>query len=137
MEGDLGSWEGLKLVFKEEDYDKKYKYWGKKNNIGIIAKMATNPKIAKKLGLISDETFQDTYEMRRSILIKQFSIKEFGDILRSTKDYYLLQFDRGSKRRSEKGNAPFWTGLIKDGVLYGENMMGKYLMEIRKELFKE
>ena len=47
INGDLGNWNGLKLVFKVEEYEKKYKYWAKKNNIGIIAKMATNEKIGK------------------------------------------------------------------------------------------
>ena len=28
--GDLGVWNGLRLVYKTEEYEKKYKYWSKK-----------------------------------------------------------------------------------------------------------
>ena len=61
--GDLGLWEGLKLVYKPEEFDKKYKYWSKKSNLGIIAKMATNKKNGIRLGLIRDENFTSTDEL--------------------------------------------------------------------------
>ena len=52
VDGDLGNSDtGFKLVFGD-DYVKKRNYWMKKDNIGIIAKMATNIKVGKKLGLI-------------------------------------------------------------------------------------
>ena len=133
INGDLGNWDGLKLVFTVEEYEKKYKYWAKKNNIGIIAKMATNEKIGKKLGLIRDENFSSTPELWLEILKKKYSIKYFGDILKSTHDIYLLEFDRSANNKNRKTES-FWGGLIIDNTLYGNNEMGKYLMEIRIKL---
>ena len=128
--GDLGVWNGLRLVYKTEDYEKKYKKWSKKANIGIIAKMATNEKIGKKLGLIRDENFHSTDELWMKILRKKYSIKYFGDLLKSTGDIYLLEFDRRANHRFAGSNS-FWGGLICNNTLYGNNQMGKYLMEIR------
>ena len=128
--GDLGVWNGLKLVYKPEDYENKYKYWSKKTNIGIIAKMATNEKIGKKLGLIRDGTFRSTDELWMKILEKKYSIKYFGDLLKSTGNIYLLEFDRGATKKLNT-QPVFWGGLISNNTLYGNNQMGKYLMEIR------
>ncbi len=123
--GDLGAWNGLKLVFKPDDYEKKLKFWSKKGNIGIVAKMATNMKIGKKLGLIRDEEFQPSDDLWLKLLRKKYSIKYFGDILKSTNGTYLLEFDRGARIKPV-----FWGGLISDNILYGNNQMGKYLMEL-------
>ena len=131
--GDLGGWNGLKLVYKPEEYEKKYKYWSNKGNIGIIAKMATNEKIGKKLGLIRDENFNSTDELWIKILEKKYSIKYFGELLKSTDDIYLLEFDRGANNKY-KNYKSFWGGLICNNTLYGNNKMGKYLMEIRNNL---
>ena len=125
IEGDLGVWNGLKLVYKPEEYEKKYKYWSKKNNIGIIAKISTNEKISKKLGLIRNPNFQSTDSLWFEILRKKYSIKYFDDLLKSTGDIYLLEFDRFACKNS------FWGGLISNNTLYGNNQMGKYLMEMR------
>ena len=65
-------------------------------------------------------------------MVKNFSIKEFGDVLRTTGDTYLLEFDRGAKRNGSK-----WGGLIKAQTMYGENKMGKYLMKIRVNICEE
>ena len=123
--GDLGAWNGLKLVFKPDDYEKKLKFWSKKGNIGIVAKMATNMKIGKKLGLIRDEKFQPSDDLWLKLLGKKYSIKYFCDILKSTNGTYLLEFDRGARIKPV-----FWGGLISDNTLYGNNQMGKYLMKL-------
>ena len=128
--GDLGVWTGLNLVFKPEEFEKKYNYWSKKNNIGIIAKMATNEKIGKKLGLIRDENFKSTDELWLKILEKKYSIKYFSNLLKSTNDIYLLEFDRGCNSKFNDSNS-VWGGIINNDILYGSNLMGKYLMEIR------
>jgi len=125
INGELGVWSGLKLVYKETEYDKKYKYWSHKNNIGIIAKMVTKERIGKKLGLIRDKEFQSTDALWMKILREKYSIKYFSEILKLTEDLYLLEFDRFKESKS------FWGGIIINNVLYGENTMGKYIMEIR------
>lgn len=122
--GDLGTWEGFGLV-SEKSCD----YWKKKDNIGVIAKMATNKKKGKKLGLTRNSDFESTYELWESILMKKFCIEEFGNILKNTRNFYLLEFDRGAKKNGSK-----WGGLIEGETLYGDNIMGKYLMKLREKL---
>lgn len=107
----------------------------KKDNIGIIAKMATNIRIGKKLGLIRDKIFSSSTKLWIEILTIKFNILEFKNILQSTLNKYLLEFDRGSKRNCEtNNNIPLWSGLIDNGILYGNNLMGKYLMIVRLNL---
>ena len=101
----------------------------KKENIGIIAKMATNIKVGKKLGLIRKENFVSTDDLWIKLLTKKYKISEFRDILLSTENKYLLEFDRGAKR-----NNPIWSGIIENNVLYGNNLMGKYLMHICEQI---
>ena len=129
IQGDLGSWSGLNLVFSPKDYSKKYKYWSKKNNIGVIAKRATQKRIGKQLGLEIDPDFKRNDELWISLLKKKYSIKKFYDLLTSTDDLYLLEFDRGARK-----NGSFWGGIIHLNILHGENKMGNYLMMIRDSL---
>jgi len=103
VDGDLGGWDGLRLVVKPSEFDKKYKFWSKKNNIGIGAKIATNKKIGEKLGLIRDANFKSTDELWIKILKKKYSIDYFSNLLKSTGDIYLLEFDRHAKNRDS-----FW-----------------------------
>ena len=134
VEGDLGNIDsGFKLVFGDE-WEKKKKFWMKKDNIGIIAKIATNIKIGKKLGLIRDINFSSTNELWIEILTLKFNIIEFKNILKNTENKYLLEFDRGAKRMYLKNNISIWSGLIENDILYGNNLMGKYLMIIRLNL---
>ena len=134
IEGDLGNIDsGFKLVFGDE-WEKKKNFWMKKDNIGIIAKMSTNIKIGKKLGLIRDINFSSTNELWIELLTLKFNIIEFKNILKNTTNKYLLEFDRGAKRMYLKNNIPIWSGLIENDILYGNNLMGKYLMIIRLNL---
>jgi predicted NAD-dependent protein-ADP-ribosyltransferase YbiA (DUF1768 family) len=131
IEGDLGNIDsGFQLVFGDK-WEKKKQFWMKKDNIGIIAKMATNIKIGTQLGLIRDEHFSSTHELWIELLTIKFNIVEFKTILKNTKNNYLLEFDRGSKRMYLKNNISIWSGLIEDNILYGNNLMGKYLMIVR------
>jgi predicted NAD-dependent protein-ADP-ribosyltransferase YbiA (DUF1768 family) len=134
VEGDLGNIDsGFKLVFGDK-WEQKKNFWMKKGNIGIIAKMATNIKIGKKIGLIRDINFTSTNELWIELLTLKFNIIEFKNILKNTKNKYLLEFDRGAKRMCLKNNIQIWGGLIDDGILYGNNLMGKYLMIVRLNL---
>jgi len=130
--GDLGVWDGLKLVYKDREYENKYKFWSKKNNIGIIAKMATNKKIGIKLGLIRNEKANLTDELWINILEKKFNIKYFSDILKSTDNIYLLHFDHRANKNINSSS--YWGGLINNNTLYGNNQMGKYLMQVQNKL---
>jgi len=139
--GDLGNIEtGFQLVFGKK-FEQKKKYWMKKNNFGIVAKTATNEKIGKKLGLTRIKDFVSTFEIWNKILIKKFTIPFFRNILLSTGDKYLLEFSRSARRETEQGKPPKWNGIIQDGKIFGENLMGIYLMKIRnivvKKRFKE
>ena len=84
----------------------------KKDNIGIIAKMATNPKIGKKLGLIRDNNFISSDELWINILTSKFNISTFKNILLQTENNYLLEFDRNAVRTN-----PIWSGIIKNNKL--------------------
>ena len=131
VNGDLGNIGNMDIMFQlvfGDKWENKKKYWMKKHNIGIVAKMATNIKIGKKLGLIRDTTFISTDALWITILSSKFNMPTFKNILLSTNNAYLLEFDRGAKK-----TLPKWSGIIQDGILYGENLMGKYIMKIREK----
>jgi predicted NAD-dependent protein-ADP-ribosyltransferase YbiA (DUF1768 family) len=56
---------------------------------------------------------------------------QFRKELKATGDKILIELDGKAKYKSDSGNAPFWTGMLKDGVIYGQNYMGKKMMEVR------
>ena len=123
--GDLGNWDSIKLV----QVKSKRNFWFKKNNIGIIAKMATSTKIGKRLGLIRDASFNSSFELWYFLLEKKYLIKKFYFILKNTENQYLLEFDKGARNRGS-----VWGGIIQNDVLYFDNLMGKYLMKIRENI---
>jgi predicted NAD-dependent protein-ADP-ribosyltransferase YbiA (DUF1768 family) len=130
INGDLGNIDGFNLVFREKEYEKKRDYWMKKGNIGVIAKMATNEKLGKKLGLERNPDFASTDELWMQILMCKYRKEEFKQLLKSTEDIYLLEFDRMAYHRFGVSPA-FWGGNIVDNKLWGKNQMGKYLMKVR------
>ena len=141
--GDLSTLEnGFSLIFGGDQVKAKSKadWWGKKNMVGIIAKMASKPDVAKKLGLhyvdfeITEES--DITKVFLKVLNEKFKNLEFKEILKSTDDKNLVEFDRGSHREALKGKQTKWTGLVKDGELYGYNLMGKILMQLRIAIVK-
>ena len=125
--GDIGTQEGFKLLFK--DAEKKQTLWMKKDNIGILARMVTNPKTTKQLGLTPDKNFVSDDELWLGMLRKKFENKEFKDALLKTGNKYLLEHDK-----TAKDGTSYWSGNVVDGKLHGNNQMGKYLMKIREEL---
>ena len=59
----------------------------------------------------------------------------YAETLKGTGTEYLVEFDRGARRRSLAGDPPFWTGMVDDdGTLHGENFMGRCQMRLRGEL---
>ena len=133
INGDLGNWDGLALLVKANEVEKKKNYWQKKNNIGIIAKMATNMNTGIKLGLRIIDDFQSRDELWINILTKKFSIPYFKDLLKKTENIYILEYDRGANMRQI---CTFWGGIIVNNNLHGYNLMGKYLMRVRDSIFK-
>lgn len=133
INGDLGNIGGFSLVCKEKEYEKKRDFWMKKDNIGIVAKMATNEKIGKKLGLKRNPDFKSTDELWIQILLTKYKKEEFKQLLKNTGDIYLLEFDRGAYNRFGQSKVN-WGGNIIDNELWGKNLMGKYLMEIRNQI---
>jgi len=123
---------------------KKHAYWKKKQNVGVIAKMATNRAHANKLGIHGSirylanrlEEAKEKAVWKCILKSKFLANPEHMKVLQSTKDDYLLEFDRSARSKAMKNQAvPHWGGFIdKDGRLYGDNMMGLYLMCIRDQL---
>jgi predicted NAD-dependent protein-ADP-ribosyltransferase YbiA (DUF1768 family) len=131
IQGDLGQIDsGFNLVFNVQDVDKKKIFWMQKHMFGVVAKMATDEKRGKKLGLTRNKDFQSTDKLWIDILSKKYEIEEYKDLLKSTGNKYLLEFSKSAKRLADK---TFWAGLIDNETheLYGNNQMGKYIMYIR------
>ena len=130
-----------------EQREKKVAYWSKKNNIGIIAKMAVNPDVMKRLGIIPWK-FEYNDEVWKDILRQKFLIPRFRNVLlpiipirNSTKNPYVNHEYRGSEillemQKSAKYSDCFFGGVVdaEDGKMYGNNYMGNMLMSIRDEL---
>lgn len=117
------------------------KHWGEKKSgrpamPGIVAKMASKKERATAIGLtmLTDEEL-DMDELScifRPILRAKFKHNPVHTAaLLATGDKVLIEFDRGAARETEKGNPPLWTGLVKNNVLYGRNLMGCLLMDMR------
>lgn len=143
--GDLGSLEeGGKLVFPASKVEKKIKYWKARSSpklSGIVPKMAINKSVKKlpKRGIVKlrpksevPETRQQLEKVWKEILAsKHLACPQFREQLAATGASKLVELDRGAKRRSDAGDPPRWTGLVKNGVLYGQNYMGECMEKIR------
>lgn len=136
--GDLGDFSAFRtygsIFFKKSvDPENKIRYWSKKNNIGIVAKMASNPKYAKQLRLTfeKEKSRKNIERLFLNILLQKYSYKKYFDVLIDTKNSLLIEFSRSAKRNYDNGSVDMWTGMVLDGKLYGENLMGQYLMKIR------
>jgi predicted NAD-dependent protein-ADP-ribosyltransferase YbiA (DUF1768 family) len=117
--------------------------WSKKNMVGVVAKMAANPKYYRALGI--EDTMRYvvetglTSDVERAVwldLLRQKYTQNPGlkQALLNTGDDYLLEFVRGAEREARAGRRSHWGGLIDDaGTLWGENTMGGYLMRLRDE----
>jgi len=144
-DGDLGGYDGLikygKIFYgknkSQEELNKKMEYWKKRKCIGIIAKMSSNKKYVEKLGLTYNKEIFNDYEKKlifKEILMIKFNNKKFNKILEESKGKILIEFSRSSKRNYENGIIEKWCGLVDNGVLYGNNLMGNIIMDIRKNI---
>ena len=111
----------------------KWKSW--KGYPGIIAKMIMGAgKEAQRrrlyLGIAIDGVRIFPKEEWIDLLRDKFTKNQaHRDVLMQTEGKTLVEFDRLATKRGSK-----WGGCIKDGELYGQNLMGEYIMEVRNLL---
>ena len=147
--GDLDDLDKLAAFYPDEDTArKKINHWNGKGvypMAGIVARMAVNPAHNRKLQPpLRLDDYKCLVRMRvvsqedlwgKILSAKAEASVEYAGTLKSTGDDYLVEFDRGAKRRSLAGDPPFWTGMVDDdGTLYGENFMGRCQMRLRATL---
>ena len=148
--GKLSTLDAFNLMYGTDVAAKKIRHFGpKKANkscarnrngcVGAVQKLAVKRPMAKKLGLtlLPQEDRLDIDETSRlftELLLAKFRANpELCAMLLETGNKTLVEFDRGAERRSKSGDPPLFTGLVgKDGVLYGQNLMGKLLMDVRE-----
>ena len=144
--GDLSTIEsGLAFFYKGEELEKKIEYWGRKNNVGIVAKLLAGKggtkyrKRAADLGMKmsihpcpkygnegSDMTLRKIWS---SILIAKYAQNEgHRSVLLGTGDHHLVEFTRAPMARIQR---EFWAGRVESGRLYGKNYMGDCMMCVR------
>jgi hypothetical protein len=124
-------------VFFPGQGEQKYNHWSKKNNNGIIPKLASNAKYGQALGIHTtmDYTRERLNEdLLRSVWMfllhkKYLSNSKHLQTLVGTK-LSLIEFERGST----KEKPAFWGGCVKTGILYGRNFMGEMMQQVRNEL---
>jgi predicted NAD-dependent protein-ADP-ribosyltransferase YbiA (DUF1768 family) len=129
------------LAVQSAKVKKKEQHWSKNTKrpamTGIVAKMASNPKRATKMGLTIvswTETDEDALSnvFRPILRAKYRHNPDLTAALLGTGDALLVEFDRGAVRATNAGRGPLWTGQVKNGVLYGRNLMGRLQMEMRE-----
>jgi predicted NAD-dependent protein-ADP-ribosyltransferase YbiA (DUF1768 family) len=116
----------------------KHAYWAKKQNSGIIPKLASNRKYGVRLGVgkslkYERERNQDNVQRAvwRDLLTRKYvANKLHRDTLLSTGDKTLVEFEKGSTL----ARPSFWGGCVRDGTVVGENFMGQMLQEVRSKL---
>ena len=125
INGKYGTIKGFKLLYKENEWEKKKNYWMKKGNIGILAKIGWKkylPSHYTGIKLSKNEWMK--------ILRQKYKIKEYRDLLLSTKGKIIYEFQRGKCNE-------YSAHINKNGELEGKNTLGNMLMEIREEILNE
>lgn len=140
-QGDLGNLNGLKLLMPPKKSEKAIVYWNRKDMVGVVAKMAVNKDVAKRLGLRllrpheKDHSLDEVQTLFEEILVHKYTTNAVAlKALAASDNKYLVEFDRGAGRRTLAGDPPLWSGLVKDGCLYGLNLQGRIHMKVRKLL---
>jgi len=118
--------------------DQTFGYWKKKNCVGVIAKMAVNLARVKRHGWqnllnLTHERLEEQMEEQVWLWILRMKFLQEGlpqQTLKNTGDSYLLELERMANQKTH------WGGKVdEDGLIIGDNVMGKYLMKIREELY--
>jgi hypothetical protein len=126
---------------------KRYKKAKAKGNIGLYAKLAANPKYAQAFGLAEGDLDysreQLTPEIERNCWLAILRLAFIGNpdlrdlLVKETKNRLIVEHNKEAGQKavlSGEKAAPHWGGLVKGAVVVGDNVMGRYLMEIRDEL---
>lgn len=132
--------EAFAAVFCQEKAEQKQKWWMKKNNVGIIPKMAANFRRGTKLGIKKKMQYERErpsadVERRVWLALLERKYKQNGNhaaVLKKTCGRRLIEFARSA---AITGSTEHWGGCIVDGKLRGENVMGQYMEETRNKLF--
>jgi predicted NAD-dependent protein-ADP-ribosyltransferase YbiA (DUF1768 family) len=118
-----------------------------KGNMGLFAKLAVNPKYAEAFGFASGDLAYEREQLspqtERACWLSILRLK-FDDnkvlrelLVEKTTNRLLVEMNKeaGQKAVLEgKKPAPHWGGLVKGSKVIGDNVMGRYLMELRDEL---
>lgn len=118
----------------------KWRWWMRKGNVGIAAKLAANPTHKVVLDLVGRMDYTRERldaDVERGIWLAILRLKfkksiNHRQVLLNTGNALLIEFDKGTVRN---GGA-HWGGMWNKETqrVIGENVMGRYLMEIRREL---
>jgi predicted NAD-dependent protein-ADP-ribosyltransferase YbiA (DUF1768 family) len=121
---------------KPADAPKKVAYWGKKNMVGILAKMKINRQ--KKQGATNKKTKEEALSAFRAILKSKYERNpRLRGTLLATNGKRLLEFVRSAERIFKKGVVERWGGMVVDGKIIGHNQMGALMESVRDELLME
>ena len=150
--GDLASLDAFRLhrgVFVKRDKEERsIKHWGantkKPDMVGIVAKMASNPRRAQRLGLRmlpkqdeSEDRIPELIELfKRGLHAKFAQNPEMRAALLDTGNKQLVEFGRGAERETKAGRPPLWNGMWVEETkeVVGRNLMGQIMMQVRAEL---
>lgn len=145
--GDLATFDTFLKFYPAQEAAKKIKFWsstrgGKRPSmIGIVAKMASLPTRSVELGL-TFECYEESHDREEELIaiFKEILIAKYTQnplslsALKATGDATLVEFGRLAGRDTAAGRPPLWTGLVKDGQILGNNLMGRIMEMVRTEL---
>lgn len=131
--------ENFASVFPSSDADAKMKWWMKKQNVGIIPKMAANKTRGKKLAIANRMNYErerPSAALEKRVWLAMLRCKYNQNaahraVLLKTRNAKLIEFARGAARANSNEH---WGGCVVNGQVVGENVMGGYLEEVRTEL---
>lgn len=150
--GDMSNLEtGLGHFYDGEVLAEKIEYWGRKSNVGIVAKLLAAKKgtnirqTAKELGIYmgthpvgrygaqgADSTLTEIWD--RILLAKFNQNASHRQVLLDTGDHHLVEFTRTN---IDKAYKKFWSGRVESNELHGKNFMGECMMRVREVMMYE
>ena len=145
--GDLSKLEtGLGHFYDGEVLSKKIDYWGRKSNVGIVAKLLAGKRgtcirqRAKELGIVmsvhafpkygpqgADSTLSKIWSRILGAKYSQNALHR--QVLLSTGTHHLVEFTRAGIDVIYKS---FWAGRVEKNELHGRNFMGECMMSARE-----